>query len=59
VRRLNTEIVRILKSPEIHDKLIALGAEPVGNSVDEFTAMVKSEVAKWGDVVKRSGARVD
>jgi len=59
VRRLNTEIVRILKSPEIHDKLIALGAEPVGNSVDEFTAMVKSEVVKWGDVVKRSGARVD
>jgi tripartite-type tricarboxylate transporter receptor subunit TctC len=59
VRRLNTEIVRILKSPEIHDKLIALGAEPVGNSVDEFTAMVRSEVAKWGDVVKRSGARVD
>ena len=59
VRRLNTEIVRILKSPEIHDKLIALGAEPVGNSVDEFGAMVKSEVAKWGDVVKRSGARVD
>jgi len=59
VRRLNTEIVRILKSPEVHDKLIALGAEPVGNSVDEFTAMVKSEVVKWADVVKRSGARVD
>jgi len=51
--------VRILKSPEVHDKLIALGAEPVGNSVDEFTAMVKSEVVKWADVVKRSGARVD
>ena len=59
VRRLNMEIVRILKSPEVHDKLIALGAEPVGNSVDEFTAMVKSEVVKWADVVKRSGARVD
>jgi len=59
VRRLNTEIVRILKSPEVHDKLIALGAEPVGNSVEDFTAMVKSEVAKWGEVVKRSGARVD
>jgi tripartite-type tricarboxylate transporter receptor subunit TctC len=59
VRRLNTEIVRILKSPEIRDKLTALGAEPVGNTVDEFSAMVKSEVVKWGDVVKRSGARVD
>jgi tripartite-type tricarboxylate transporter receptor subunit TctC len=59
VRRLNTEIVRILKTPEVHDKLVALGAEPVGNSVEEFSALVKSEVAKWGEVVKRSGARVD
>jgi tripartite-type tricarboxylate transporter receptor subunit TctC len=59
VRRLNTEIVKILKTPEIRDKLVALGAEPVGNSVDEFSALVKSEVAKWGEVVKKSGARVD
>jgi tripartite-type tricarboxylate transporter receptor subunit TctC len=59
VRRLNAEIVRILRLPEVRDKLIGLGAEPVGNSPDEFAAMVKSEVAKWADVVKRSGARVD
>jgi tripartite-type tricarboxylate transporter receptor subunit TctC len=59
VRRLNTEIVRILRMPEVRDKLIGLGAEPVGNSSEEFAAMVRSEVAKWADVVKRSGARVD
>ena len=59
VKRLNTEIVKIINSPEVQDKLLALGAEPVGNSTEEFTAFVKTEVVKWGDVVKKSGARVD
>jgi tripartite-type tricarboxylate transporter receptor subunit TctC len=38
---------------------IALGAKPVGNSSEEFAASVKAEVVKWGDVVKKSGAKVD
>ena len=59
VRKLNAEIVRILRTPEVRDKLVALGAEPVGNTSEEFAALVRSEVAKWADVVKRSGARVD
>lgn len=59
VRRLNSEIVKILNTPEVRDKLTALGAEPVGNSSEEFSAMVKAEVVKWADVVKKSGARVD
>jgi tripartite-type tricarboxylate transporter receptor subunit TctC len=59
VRRLNEEIVRILNMPEVRDKLKGLGAEPVGNTSEEFGAVVRSEVAKWGEVVKRSGAQVD
>ena len=59
VKRLNAEIVKILKLPDIKEKLTGLGAEPVGNSAEEFAAMVKSEVVKWADVVKKSGARVD
>ena len=59
VKRLNTEIVKIINSPEVQEKLLALGAEPVGNSTEEFTVFVKTEVVKWGDVVKKSGARVD
>jgi tripartite-type tricarboxylate transporter receptor subunit TctC len=43
----------------VQEKLLALGAEPVGNSTEEFTAFVKTEVVKWGDVVKKSGAKVD
>jgi len=59
IRRLNTEIVKILNLPDVKEKLLALGAEPVGNSSEEFTAFVKTEVVKWGDVVKKSGAKVD
>jgi tripartite-type tricarboxylate transporter receptor subunit TctC len=59
VRRLNAEIVRILNMPDVRDKLKGLGAETVGNTPEEFGALVKSEVAKWADVVKKSGAQVD
>lgn len=59
VRRLNAEIVKILNTQEVRDKLAALGAEVVGNTPEEFATMVKAEVGKWADVVKKSGARVD
>ena len=59
VKRLNTEIVKIINSPDVQKKLLELGAEPVGNSSEEFTALVKTEVVKWGDVVRKSGAKVD
>lgn len=59
VKRLNTEIVKIINMPDVRAKLEALGAEPVGNSSEEFATIVKSEVAKWAKVVKESGAHVD
>ena len=59
VKRLNMEIVKIINMPDVQKKLVELGAEPVANSSEEFTAFVKTEVVKWGDVVKKSGAKVD
>jgi tripartite-type tricarboxylate transporter receptor subunit TctC len=59
VKRLNTEIVKILNMPDVKEKLAALGAEVVANSSEDFTTLVKSEVVKWSDVVKKSGAKVD
>jgi tripartite-type tricarboxylate transporter receptor subunit TctC len=59
VRRLNAEIVKIINLPEVREKLVGLGAEPAPNTPEAFGAMVKSEVAKWADVVKKSGAKVD
>jgi tripartite-type tricarboxylate transporter receptor subunit TctC len=59
VKRLNAEMVKIVNMPDVKEKLTALGAEPVGNTPEEFSAMVKAEVVKWADVVKKSGAKVD
>ena len=59
VKRLNAEIVKILNLPDVREKLAALGAELAGNSPEEFAVMVKAEVVKWAEVVKKSGANVD
>ncbi len=59
VKRLNAEIVKALNLPEVREKLSGLGAEIVADSPEEFSALVKAEVAKWADVVKKSGAKVD
>jgi tripartite-type tricarboxylate transporter receptor subunit TctC len=59
VKRLNAEIVKALNLPDVREKLGALGAEIVADSPEEFSALVKSEVVKWADVVKKSGAKVD
>jgi len=59
VKRFNAEIVRIVNAPDVRQKLLDMGAEPAPNTPEEFAAMVKAEVTKWGDVVRKSGATVD
>jgi tripartite-type tricarboxylate transporter receptor subunit TctC len=59
VKRLTAEMVRNINLPDVREKLVGLGAEPVANTPEEFGALVKTEVAKWADVVKKSGAKVD
>ena len=59
VKRLNAEIVKALNLPDVREKLSGLGAEIVADSPEEFSALVKAEVVKWADVVKKSGAKVD
>jgi tripartite-type tricarboxylate transporter receptor subunit TctC len=59
VALLNTEIVKALKLPEVGERLIGDGALAVGNTPAEFGAYIKSEMAKWGPVIKASGATAD
>ena len=59
VHRLRDEIVKVLGTPEMHDILAAQGAEPIGDTPDEFAARLKAEIDKWAAVVKTSGAQVD
>ena len=59
ISRLHTEVVRVLRTPEVRDQLTSQGADIVGNSPEEFSAWIKAEVKKWADVVKVSGAKID
>ena len=57
--RLNAEINRILAQQDVRARLTAQGADPVGGTPEEFAALVRTEIAKWAQVVKTSGAKVD
>lgn len=57
VTRLHGEIVRILKLPDVTQRLDPLGFEIVGSTPDEFGAYIKSEMKKWEKVVRASGAK--
>ena len=59
IGKLHDEIVRILFLPEVKERLAAMGAEPAGNTPEQFGAFIGSEIVKYAKVVKDSGARVD
>lgn len=59
VKRLSTEIIAILADPAVKKRLAVDGSIAAGSSPEEFAAIIKSEQAKWRDVIKASGARVD
>jgi tripartite-type tricarboxylate transporter receptor subunit TctC len=57
VQRLNVEIVKILKMPDVREKLDKqLGMQLVGSTPDELAALMKSEIPRWAALVKKSGA---
>jgi tripartite-type tricarboxylate transporter receptor subunit TctC len=55
--RLHGESVKILEMKDIRDKLANLGMELIGNSPEEFAAVIKSEIPFWADVIRRAGIR--
>jgi len=59
VTKLHGEIVKILGVAETRDKLLLQGFEPVGGTPAEFGAYIKSEIEKWGKVVKAAGIRAE
>lgn len=59
VNKLNAEINKALASPALKEKFAAIGYQLVGGTPEQFDAFVKKEAAKWADVIKRSGAKVD
>jgi len=59
VTRLNTEIVKILQTADMRERLTKLASEVMADSPEQFAVFQKAEIAKWARVVKDSGARID
>ena len=59
INKLHAESTRALQAPDLRDRMVAEGAEFVGDTPAQFTAFIRSEIEKWGRAVKASGAKVD
>jgi tripartite-type tricarboxylate transporter receptor subunit TctC len=59
VHKLNKDIARALAAPDIVARLASAGLEPVANSPEEFTALLRTDLAKWGKLIKDAAIRVN
>lgn len=59
VAKVNAEFNKALKAEELRKRLGDEGADPAGGTPDEFASLIKTEIPRWGKVVKESGARID
>jgi tripartite-type tricarboxylate transporter receptor subunit TctC len=59
VAKLNAEINKATATPSLREKLLAIGSEPVSHTPAQFREFIRKENAKWADVIKRAGAKVD
>ena len=59
ITRLNGELAKILRLPDVRERLASQGAEPVGNTPEEYAASIKIDLARWAKVVAAAGIRAD
>ena len=59
INRVNAEVTRILRLPDVRDRILVTGNEPAPTTPEEFGNFIKSEVAKWIRVIKESGTKLD
>jgi len=59
VEKLNAAINRAISSPAFRERFAQIGDEPAGGTPEEFAELIRTDSAKWAEVVRRSGARID
>lgn len=59
VQKLSTEIGKIARSPDMRERLLAMGAEPVGGTPAEFKAVIDRDIAKWKPLAQKVGIKID
>ncbi len=59
IDRLNGALVRILQQPELRERLVQLGSDPVGSTPEQFGAFIRTEIDKWGKIARIAGVRAE
>jgi len=59
VQQLNAEVSRVMHLPEVREKLLAAGVEPVTATPEQFSALIAAEIPRWARLVQASGAKLD
>jgi len=52
IAKLNADVLKVIRSPELMEKLRAEGSDPVGNTTDQYAAFLRDEIVKWAKVIK-------
>ena len=59
IEKLNAELNRVIKLPDMQEKMLGLGLEPAGGTIEQFAAFVKDDIARWAKVIKDANVKVD
>ena len=57
IMKINADVIRIVNSPELKERLKAEGSDPVGSSPEQFAAFLRNEITKWAKVIKIAGVK--
>jgi tripartite-type tricarboxylate transporter receptor subunit TctC len=59
VKRLNAAFIRAMAAPEVHQRLLEGGLDPIVGTPEAFGEFIRAEIVKWSKVAKEVGARVE
>ena len=59
VQKLNAETLKILAMPDVRERFLAQGLEPVGSTPEQFADHIRAQMAKWGKVVADAGVKAE
>ena len=59
VARVHAGVVRVLQDPAVRERFVSDGAEPVGGTPEQFAAVIRADLNKWGKVIRDAGIRLD
>lgn len=59
IAKLNAEVLKILAMPDVRERFLAQGVEPLGSTPEEFAVHIRAQMEKWAKVVKDAGIKAE